>query len=49
MSPDGNRIVFERLVNDETAHGNYNIYLINVDGTEGPAITDTGYTQGLPT
>ena len=48
LSPDGNRIVFERLVNDETTHGNYNIYVINVDGTEETAITDTGYTQGLP-
>jgi len=48
LSPDGNRIVFERLVNDETTHGNYNIYLINVYGTEETAITDTGYSQGLP-
>ena len=48
LSPDGNRIVFERLVNDETTHGNYNIYLINVDDTEETAITDTGYSQGLP-
>jgi len=48
MSPNGNRIVFERLVDDKTTHGNYNIYLINVDGTEESAITDTGYSQGLP-
>ena len=48
LSPDGNRIVFERLVNDETTHGNYDIYLINVDGTEELAITDTGYSQGIP-
>jgi len=48
LSPDGNMIVFERLVNDETSHGNYNIYVINVDGTEETAITDTGYTQGIP-
>jgi len=48
LSPDGNRIVFERLVDDETVHGNYNIYVINLDGTGEMAITDTGYTQGLP-
>jgi Tol biopolymer transport system component len=48
LSPDGNKIVFERLVNDETVHGNYNIYVINVDGTGETALTDTGYTQGLP-
>ena len=41
LSPDGNRIVFERLVNDETTHGNYNIYIIKVDGIEEAAITDT--------
>ncbi len=34
LSPDGSKIVFERLVNDETTHGNYNIYVINVDGTK---------------
>ena len=48
LSPDGSKIVFERLVNDETTHGNYNIYVISVDGSEETAITDTGYTQGLP-
>jgi hypothetical protein len=48
LSPDGNSIVFERLVNDETSHGNYNIYVINVDGSGETTITDTGYTQGLP-
>jgi Tol biopolymer transport system component len=48
LSPDGNRIVFERLVGGETVHGNYNIYLINPDGSGETAITDTGYTQGLP-
>jgi len=48
LSPDGNRIVFERLVGDETVHGNYNIYVINVDDSGETAITDNGYTQGLP-
>jgi len=48
LSPDGNKIVFERLVDDEITHGNYNLYLINLDGSEETAITDTGYTQGLP-
>jgi len=48
LSPDGSRIVFERLVDDETTHGNYNFYVINVDGSEETALTDNGYTQGLP-
>jgi Tol biopolymer transport system component len=47
LSPDGNRIVFERMVNDETVHGNYNIYVINVDGSRETALTNTGYTHGL--
>ena len=47
LSPDGNKIVFERLVDDETTHGNYNIFIINIDGTKETAITDTGYSQGL--
>ena len=48
LNPDGNKIVFERLDNDETTHGNYNLYIINMDGSGETAITDTGYTQGLP-
>jgi Tol biopolymer transport system component len=47
LSPDGKQIIFERMVDDETSHGNYNIYVINVDGSGETAITDTGYTQGL--
>jgi TolB protein len=48
LSPDGNHIVFERLVRDESSHGNYDIYIINLDGSGETAITDNGYTQGLP-
>ncbi|MGD9130579.1 MAG: hypothetical protein PVH73_03270 [Candidatus Bathyarchaeota archaeon] len=48
LSPDGSRIVFERMVDDETSHGNYNIYVIDVDGSGETALTDNGYTQGLP-
>lgn len=47
ISPDGSTIVFERLVDDATNHGNYNIYSIKMDGTHETALTDTGYTQGL--
>lgn len=48
LNSNGNKIVFERLVNDETTHGNYNIYITNLDGSGETALTDTGYTQGLP-
>jgi len=48
LSPDGTEIVFERLVGDTSANGNYDIYSIKVDGTGEKALTATGYSQGLP-
>ncbi len=48
LSPEGDRIVFERLVDDKSVHGNYDIYLINSDGTGEVSLTQNGYTQGLP-
>ncbi len=48
MSPDGNQIVFERLVDDSSVHGNYNMYMIGTDGSDETALTDTDYSQGLP-
>ena len=47
LSPDGGAIVFERLENDDTVHGNYNLFLVNPDGTGEVRLTDNGYTQGL--
>jgi len=47
LSPDGSAIAFERLEDDETTHGNYDIYLIDSDGTNERALTSSGYTQGL--
>ena len=41
-------VFFEQIGNDETTHGNYTIFLINVDCTEEFAITDKGYSQGIP-
>lgn len=49
LSPDGTKIIFERLEDDETTHGNYNIYIVNVDGTRETALTSTGFTQGFAT
>jgi TolB protein len=48
LSPDGTKIVFERLVNDTSSHGNYDLYVVNADGTEETAITSNGYSQGIP-
>ncbi len=48
LSPDGAKIVFERLEKDESAHGNYNLFSINPDGTGETRLTNNGYSQGLP-
>lgn len=46
-SPDGTKIVFERLEYDSSIHGNYNIFVINPDGSGETRLTDSGYSQGL--
>jgi len=46
---DTTNILFERLENDSSKHGNYNIFLINTDGTDETRLTDNSYTQGFPT
>ncbi|MFC1682719.1 TolB family protein [Candidatus Zixiibacteriota bacterium] len=40
-------IVFERLVDDSSPHGNYDLFLINRNGTGETRLTETGYSQGL--
>jgi Tol biopolymer transport system component len=47
FSPDGSCIVFERLVDDQTIHGNYDLFAINPDGTNETRLTTTGWTQGM--
>jgi len=47
ISPDGGRIVFERVVDDASPHGNYDLFVINLDGTGETRLTETGWTQGL--
>lgn len=49
LNPEGTKIVFERLENDTSPHGNYNIFVINVDGTGETRLTNTSYSQGFPT
>jgi Tol biopolymer transport system component len=46
LSPDGSQIVFERLEDDASIHGNYNLFVINSDGTGETRLTDSGYSQG---
>lgn len=47
LNSDGTQIIFERMVDDETTHGIYEIYLINSDGSGETALTNTRYTQGI--
>ncbi len=47
ISPDGSRIVFERLVGDSTSHGNYDLFTVNIDGSSETRLTESGWTQGL--
>ncbi len=47
LSPDGDKIIFERLVDDSSPHGNYNIYVIDSDGSGETPLTSNGYSQGI--
>lgn len=47
ISPDGEKVVFSRLVDDSSQHGNYDLFLVDVDGTGLTRLTETGYTQGV--
>jgi len=47
ISPDGSQIVFERLVDDSTSHGNYDLFMIDIDGASETRLTESGWTQGL--
>lgn len=47
LSPDGNTVVFERLHNDISPHGNYDFYVVGSDGSGETALTTTGHSQGV--
>jgi Tol biopolymer transport system component len=47
ISPDGSRIVFERLTGDSSANGNYDLFAIGTDGSDLTRLTQTDYAQGL--
>jgi len=48
VSPDGSKVVFERLLADESPHGNYDIFVVDIASLEESRLTATGYSQGLP-
>jgi TolB protein len=47
INPDGSKIVFERMMDDASPHGNYDLFCVNIDGSGEAALTDTGWTQGM--
>ena len=47
LSPEGEKILFSRLENDSSSHGNYNFLIINIDSSGETRLTNTGYSQGL--
>jgi len=47
ISPDGTRVVFERMVSDQSPHGNYDLFTISIDGTNLTNVTNSALTQGL--
>ncbi len=47
LSPDGSRIVFERLEDPSTTHGRYNLFVVDSNGTNETRLTCSGYAQGL--
>jgi len=47
LSPDGRKIAFERLEDDASPHGNYNMFVVNADGSSETRLTDSGYSQGI--
>lgn len=47
FSPDGSKVAFERLGNVNSAYGDYDIYVINSDGSDETRLTHTGYSQGF--
>jgi Tol biopolymer transport system component len=49
LSPDGGRIVFERMVDTASQNGSYDLFVVNVDGSGETRLTDTGWAQGLAT
>jgi Tol biopolymer transport system component len=47
LSPDGTRIVFERLEDPSTTHGRYNFFVVDTGGAGETRLTSSGHAQGL--
>jgi len=47
ISPDGAKVVFERLLDDRSPNGNYDLFSIALQTGEETQLTGSGYSQGL--
>ena len=47
ISPDGSTVVYERMADDSSPHGNYDLFLVDIDGSNERRLTETGWTQGI--
>ena len=47
ISPDGTKVIFERLVDDQSSHGNYDLFMIDAESFTENQLTHSGYSQGL--
>jgi len=47
VSQDGSQVLFARLVDDTSAHGNYDLFLIDIDGSNETQLTSTSFSQGI--
>lgn len=47
LNYDGKKIAFERLEDVNQLHGGYNIFVINIDGTNETRLTHNLYSQGI--
>jgi Tol biopolymer transport system component len=47
ISPDGSMIVFERLIGDQSPHGEYDLFVVDLATLDETRLTSSGYSQGL--
>jgi Tol biopolymer transport system component len=47
INPQGTHVLFSRMVDDRSSHGNYDLFLVNIESLEVTRLTSTSHSQGL--
>ena len=47
ISPDSTKVLFDRLVDDQSPHGNYDFFIVDLASVNEYRLTHSGYSQGL--